>query len=155
MARNAAGEAVVINVSSLNIPEDTQRMKTDLLKKHSSTYQKRCESSTDFAHISTLHFPRRWGWWGSGVRGVGSGLFICCPLGKHLFTLNSRINSFLSCPSYQVQASPHWNQLFHLHSSEVITAENATAALDSSNICPLQASWERYWRSQWDGTVDF
>lgn len=53
MARNAAGEAAVTNLSSLKkIPEEGQRMKTDLLKKCFSTYQKRCESSTDFSYSS-------------------------------------------------------------------------------------------------------
>lgn len=53
MARNAAGEAAVTNLSSLKkIPEEGQRMKTDLLKKCFSTYQKRCESSTDFPYSS-------------------------------------------------------------------------------------------------------
>lgn len=52
MARNAAGEAAVTNLSSLKIPEEGQWMKTDLLKKCFSTYQKRCESSTDFSYSS-------------------------------------------------------------------------------------------------------
>jgi len=42
MARNAAGEAAVITLSSLNIPEERQGMKIDLLKKKKcfSTCQK-------------------------------------------------------------------------------------------------------------------
>lgn len=52
MARNAAGEAAVTNLSLKKIPEEGQRMKTDLLKKCFSTYQKRCESSTDFSYSS-------------------------------------------------------------------------------------------------------
>lgn len=80
-------------------------MKTDLIKKDKcfSTYQKKYESSTEFAHISTLQLPRR------GGKGRNSGLFFCCALGNYLLTFNSKINYFLFCPSYQVQASPHYN----------------------------------------------
>lgn len=152
MARNAAGEAAVINLSSLNIPEEKQRKKTALLKKDVFQPTKKGVNPVLVLPLYPLaRFPER----GRGGHRK-SGLFFCCPLGKYLFTFNSRINYFLSCPSYQVQASPRYNQPLHLQSSEVTTtAENAMVALDSSNICLLQASWKHYWRSQWDGTVNF
>lgn len=134
MARCAAGKAAVINLSSLNIPKERQRIKTDLLKKNGfQPTKKGVNPALVCPYIQLSSFPEGW-----------QKIWSILPLGKYLFTFISRINYFLPCPSSQVQVSPHCNQPVHLYSSEAITAENTTAAFDSSNICPRQASWECY-----------